>query len=135
MTNEKNILQKATPIIQASITVALSLTLIVLSKLSGFATYYQFLLAFIGIAVFCLFNLIISISHSSFVRYTVLSWWMYIALIILLLLAARFSSGVSIQQHPEFIQMLISLSIFYIVGSIAVRGIRAVMDFIDNEKR
>ena len=136
MNKETNITAKFTPLTQAAVALLFGLAGIVVTKFVFSETYYQFLFAFTGIVIYCLANVIISVSHDSFVRYTIVSWWLYIALIIVLLLTARFVSGEHITQHnKEFIQMLVSLTLFYVLASLAVRGIRAILDFIDNEKR
>lgn len=122
------------PLAQAIAVLVLSLAGIAGTKLLGMDTSYQFLASFIGIVVYSLINVIISIFHESFVRYTMVSWWLYAGLTVVLLLAARFISGVSIRTHAEFIQMLISLTIFYVVTSILVRAIRAVWQFAENDK-
>ena len=122
------------PLVQAIAVLVLSLAGIAGTKLLGMNTSYLFLTSFMGLGVYCLINVIISIFHESFVRYTMISWWLYAGLTVVLLLAARFISGVSIRAHAEFIQMLISLSIFYVVTSILVRGIRAVWQFAENDK-
>jgi hypothetical protein len=122
------------PLAQAIAVLVLSLAGIAGTKLLGMDTSYQFLASFIGIVVYSLINVMISIFHESFVRYTMVSWWLYAGLTGGLLLAARFISGVSIRTHAEFIQMLISLTIFYVVTSILVRAIRAVWQFAENDK-
>lgn len=133
---KSSLMEKAfSPLMQALYSFGLGLVGIVVTKLLSPETYYQFLFAFVGIVFYCLINAAVSIFRDSFVRYTMVSWWISIGLTIVLLLVARFISGVSIKVHPEFIQMLISLAIFYIVLSLAVRGIRAILNFIDNEKR
>lgn len=122
------------PLLQAACSLVLGLVGIVVTKILGEETFYQFVFAFTGIVVYCLVNAIISVFRDSFVRYTLVSWWVYIGLVIILLLFARFISGESIQSHKEFIQMLISLSIFYVVVSVVVRIIRAVWQFAENDK-
>src|SRR5690606_8101484 len=120
------------PLLQAVCALAIGLLGVVITKLAGMETYYQFVFAYTGIVIYCLANTIVSIFHDSFVRYTLVSWWIYAGLVIVLLLAARFVSGVSIREHREFIQMLISLTIFYVMASLIVRGICAILYFIDN---
>src|SRR5690606_8449551 len=122
------------PLLSADCSLALGLAGIVVTKMSGMETSYQFVFAFTGIVVYCLVNAIISVFRDSFVRYTLVSWWIYIGLVIVLILADRFISGESIQTHKEFIQMLISLSIFYVVVSVMVRIIRAAWQFAENDK-
>ena len=126
--------KRFSPLVQAICILVLSLVGIVGTKLLGIGSSYQFLTSFMGLGVYCLINVIISIFHESFVRYTMISWWLYAGLTVVLLLAARFISGVSIRAHAEFIQMLISLTIFYVVTSILVRAIRAVWQFAENDK-
>ncbi|HEY0262714.1 MAG TPA: hypothetical protein VGB95_06785 [Chitinophagales bacterium] len=136
MSKETNIAAKFTPLVQAGIALLLGLTGIVITKFIFDETFYQFIAAFTGIVIYCLVNAEGSIFHDSFVRYTIVSWWLYVALVIVLLLAARFISGEHIVEHnKEFIQMLISLSLFYVVASLAVRGIRGILEFMDSEKR
>lgn len=122
------------PLLQAIGILGISIIGIVGTKLFGLDSSYQFLAPFVGLGVYSLINAIISIFHESFVRYTMVSWWLYVGLTIVLLLTARFISGESIRKHPEYIQMLISLTIFYVVTSVLVRAIRAVWQLAENDK-
>ncbi|MCW3126709.1 MAG: hypothetical protein JWO03_2367 [Bacteroidetes bacterium] len=95
---------------------------------------YEFLVAFSGIVFYSLMNVVISIFHESFIKYTWPSWLFYIALIIVLLLSAKLISGTSIWQLPEYRMMLGSIVAFYIITSLMVRIVRAIWEFAESDE-
>ena len=90
--------------------------------------------AFSGIVLYSMMNCVVSVFHESFVKYTWPSWWIFAALLIILLLAARLISGISIWALREYRMMLGSIVVFYIVTSILVRLIRAAWEFAEEDE-
>src|ERR1700761_6030848 len=74
----------------------------------------QFFAALIALIFYTIFNTIISLANDSYLRYTLPSYYIYIALVIILFLSARYLSGISIWTLHEYRMMMISLSIFYL---------------------
>ena len=95
---------------------------------------YEFMAAFSGIVFYCIMNSIISVFHDSFIKYTMPSWGLLVALLIFLLLAARLISGISIWSLPEYRMMLGSIAVFYIMISLMVRLIRLIWEFAENDE-
>ncbi|MFN8276349.1 MAG: hypothetical protein U0T84_02595 [Chitinophagales bacterium] len=94
---------------------------------------YEFAGAFLGIVFYCLLNALVSVFHPSFLWYTLPSWALFLLLLIVLLLVARFISGSSIQAFPEYILMLKSVVGFYLIVSILARIIRALWQFAEED--
>ena len=122
------------PLRQGLFALTLGVVGIVFCKLVSFSASAQFSLAFTGIILYCLLNSIISVFNPSFTKYTWPSWGVFAVLVIILLLTARYISGESIQAHKEFIKMLLSVSLFYMVLSVLVRLIRAMWEFAENDE-
>ncbi len=133
MTDAK-LIQFFNPIRQGIVALALGLAGIFFCKLVSFSADAQFSLAFTGIILYCLMNSILSVFNESFAKYTWPSWAVFLVLVIVLLLSARVVSGESIQAHKEFIKMLLSISLFYMVLSVLVRLIRAMWEFAENDE-
>jgi hypothetical protein len=90
--------------------------------------------AFTGIVLYSLLNSIISVFHESFVKYTWPSWIIFTVLLVVLLLSARFISGISIWTLNEYRMMLGSIVAFYIITSLLVRLIRAIWEFAEEDE-
>ncbi len=123
-----------TPQRQALACLSLSLLGMVFCHFAFAGTANEFLAAFSGIMFYSLMNPVLSIFHESFAKYTWPSWLYYIALLIVLLLAARYISGTSIWALPEYRMMLGSIAAFYIITSIMVRVIRAIWEFAESDE-
>src|SRR4051812_16360642 len=95
---------------------------------------FEFLAAFSGIVFYSLMNVVLSVFHESFVKYTWPSWLLYIGLIIVLLLCAKLVSGTSIWQLPEYRMMLGSIAAFYIITSLIVRIVRGIWEFAESDE-
>lgn len=88
--------QKFTPWRQVAATVVIALVGMLAVKLSPLAAEYEYFVVMVSLVFFAIFNTIISLAYPSFFRYTVPSWYMYIAMAAVLLLTAKFLSGISI---------------------------------------
>lgn len=95
---------------------------------------YEFMAAFSGIVFYCIINPLISVFHESFAKYTLPSWGLYVILLILLLLAARRISGISIWSLPEYQMMLGSITLFYVMISLIVRLIRLIWEYAESDE-
>ena len=86
----------------------------------------EYFAAFIAIILFCLINIVVSLAYDSYLRYTVPCYYLYILLVVILFLSAKFLSGISIWSLYEYRMMLISISIFYFMASSMVRIVRVI---------
>jgi hypothetical protein len=93
----------------------------------------EYFAAFIAIIFYCLLNTVVSLAHPSFFRYTIPSYYLFIGLLIVLLLSARYTSGVSIWTLEEYRMMLLSIVVFYVMASILVRVVRYIYDMALND--
>jgi hypothetical protein len=93
------------------------------------SAYFSALLAII---FFTIVNTVISISYKSYLRYTIPSYYIYIALVIILLQSAKLSSGISIWKLTEYRMMLVSVTLFYFIASVLVRIIRIIYDAVES---
>ena len=123
-----------TPLRQALICGVFSLVGIIFCHFVFRGSSFEFLAAFSGIMFYSLMNPVISVFHTSFVKYTWPSWLFYLALIVILLLAAKLISGTSIWALPEYRMMLGSIVAFYIMTSLMVRVIRAIWEFAESDE-
>ena len=121
--------KRATPLFQALFALGAGWVGIILVKVwPGHPVATEYLAAFVAIIFFTIINIVVSIANESFLRYTMPSFYLYIALVAVLLLSAKFMSGVSIWKLEEYRMMLLSISIFYFVASVLVRGVRAIYE-------
>ncbi len=118
--------KRASPLVQFALAVLIGWAGMGICRLLHLEKGTEYFAAFIAIILFCLINVVVSLAYESFLRYTVLCWYLYILLVGLLLLSAKFSSGISIWNLYEFRMMLISVSLFYLLSSTMVRGIRLI---------
>jgi hypothetical protein len=95
---------------------------------------FEFMAAFTGIVLFCLMNSVVSVFHETFIKYTWPSWMIFIGLLAVLLLSARFLSGISIWALREYRMMLGSIVAFYVISSILVRIIRSIWEFAEEDE-
>lgn len=131
---EDKLIQFFSPLRQGLIALLIGFVGIVFCKIAGFSASAQFSLAFTGIILYCMLNSIVSVFNDSFAKYTWPSWGVFVVLVIVLLLSARYISGDSIQAHREFIKILLSVSLFYMVLSVLVRLIRTMWEFAENDE-
>jgi hypothetical protein len=122
------------PLRQALACAAFSLTGMVLCHFAFKGGAFEFMAAFTGVVLYSMVNCVVSVFHESFVKYTWPSWWIFAGLLIILLLAARLISGISIWSLREYRMMLGSIVVFYIVTSILVRLIRTIWEFAEEDE-
>lgn len=125
---------KISPFRQALACAALSVTGMVICHFLFIGGAYEFMAAFTGIVLFSIMNSVVSVFHETFVKYTWPSWLIFIALLVILLLCARFISGSSIREHREYVMMLSSIVAFYIISSLLVRIVRAIWEFAEEDE-
>lgn len=120
--------QKLTPVTQVTVTAALGVAGMLLVKVLPLGPTYEFFAAFVALVFFAIMNILVSLAYPSFFRYTVPSFYLYGALVVILLLTARGLSGISIWDLWVYRMMLFSLTIFYFMASVLVRAIRAIYE-------
>ena len=126
--------KNSSPLVQAVGSAIISLLGIVLCHFLLAKGSYEFMAAFSGIVFYCIMNPLISVFNDSFIKYTLPSWGLFVALLIFLLLAARFVSGISIWSLSEYRMMLGSIAVFYIMISLMVRLIRLIWEFAESDE-
>lgn len=124
--------RKATPLIQVAMCLVLGWVGMAGIHFLHVANAAEYYVAYVAIIFYCIMNTVISISAASFLRYTIPSWYLYILLVVLLLLSAKFLSGISIWDLWEFRMMLLSITIFYFVVSTMVRAIRFIYEVAES---
>ncbi len=122
-----------TPWVQAVVALAIGWLGMVIVHFLHISSDVEYFAAFLAITFFCLMNTIVSIAYESFFRYTVPSYYLYVLLVAVLLLSARYLSGISIWTLWEYRMMLISVTIFYLVISGLVRLLRMMYEMVTQE--
>jgi hypothetical protein len=123
--------KRATPLFQSGFAVVLGWFCIAGIKLwPHHPLGSEYFGAFIAIIFFTLINIVASIAYESYLRYTLPSYYLYIAMVAILFLSSKFLSGISIwdASQEEYRMMLIAISIFYLVASTLVRAVRAIYE-------
>lgn len=127
-------LQQFSPLKQGIVSFGLGVLIMLIGRSLSSESSSSFMLAFIAIVCFCILNAFLSLFHDSFARYVWPSWGVFVGLSALLLLTARWISNTSIQQHKEYIQMLISVVIFYVLFSLMMRLMRMFWQFAEADR-
>ena len=120
--------KRATPWIQFGVSLLIGWVGMGICKLVHVQNGGEYFAAFIAIIFFCLISVVVSLAYESYFRYTVPSYYLYILLVIILFLSAKQLSGISIWTLYEYRMMLISISIFYLMASTMVRGVRLIYE-------
>ena len=120
--------KRTSPLVQLGFTLGIGWLGMLLCKVLHIQGTPEYFAALIAIIFYCLLNTVVSIAHPSFFKYTIPSYYIFIALLAVLLLSARFMSGVSIWNLDIYRMMLLPIVIFYAIASILVRGVRFIFD-------
>jgi len=123
--------KRATPLIQGGFAVLLGwLCIIVIRLWPHHPPGSEYFGAFIAIIFFTIINIVVSIAFESYLRYTIPSYYLYVAMVIILLLSSKLLSGVSIRskEQTEYRMMLEAISIFYLIASTLVRAVRLIYE-------
>jgi hypothetical protein len=123
-----------TPIAQGVLALIIGVVGMLMAKIIGTESYFIFIFSFVAIVFYSLINNILSLFHTSLKKYTYPSWAIFIILIVVLLLGARVLTGESIQEHKEFIKILMSVGLFYFLLSFMMRIIKAMWEFAENDE-
>ena len=129
--NSESIKKYSSPLIQFGVSVLLGWVGIGVCRLLHLQEGTEYFAAFFAIVLYCMASIVISLAYESYLRYTVPGWYLYVLLAGILLLSAKFSSGISIWTLYEFRMMLISITIFYFLASNMVRDIRLIYEAAD----
>jgi hypothetical protein len=125
--------QRISPFIQVGIALGIGWVGMLICKLFNLPGAAPYFAAFIAIIFYALLNTVVSLAHASFFKYTVPSYYVFIALMAVLLLSARYASGISIWKLEEYRMMLLSIVLFYAIASILVRAVRFIYDAALND--
>lgn len=125
--------RKVNPLVQAGMGLLIGWAGMGIVKLTHQEPGTEYFAAFVAIIFFCLINTIVSLAHESYIRYTLPSYWLYILMVVLLLLSAKGLSHVSIWTVWEYRMMLLSISIFYVIVSTLIRGMRFIFEMAEKE--
>jgi hypothetical protein len=124
--------QKATPLIQLIVALSIGWLGMGIVHFLHVPKGSEYFAAYVGIIFFCLMNTIISVAYKSFLRYTIPSYYIYVLLVAVLLLSAKYLSGLSIWDLWEYRMMLVSTTIFYFIVSLMIRGVRLLYEMAEN---
>ena len=102
-------------------------------QLANLVNGQEYMAAFIGVIFFTVMNTVLSLAHTSYSQYTLPSYGYYLVMTAVLLLSAKFLSGISIWDLWEYRMMLISITLFYFVVSSFVRVIRFILEFAQSD--
>lgn len=126
--------RKASPLVQFAVSLVLSLLVMLAGKGLKATADFSYVAAFVGILFFSIINTLVSVANASYFRYTVPSYALYVALVIITFLCAKFFSNISIWSLSEYRLMLISVTMFYVTASLLVRVIRLIYELSENDK-
>ena len=121
------------PLTQVAIALSMGWAGMLLCKMLGLGGASPYFAAFIAIIFYSLLNTVVSLAHPSFFKYTLPSYYIFIGLLVVLLLSARYISGISIWHLEEYRMMLLSIVIFYGIASILVRAVRFIYEAALND--
>jgi hypothetical protein len=124
---------KATPLYQFALALIVGLTGMLTCKVVEVKPGTEYFAAMIAIILYTLLNTVISVAYRSFLRYTMPSFYIYIALVVILFLSAKLFSGISIWTLSIYRNMLTSVSLFYLIISILVRGLRFIYEAAERD--
>ena len=119
---------RATPLIQAGFTLLLGWLGIGACRLFKAEPGTEYIIVFSIIVFYCMLNAIVSLAYESFLRYTMPSIYLDVAIVAILLLSVKQVTGLSIWSQPEYKMMLTSISLFYVLISFFVRFIRLMYE-------
>lgn len=125
--------RRVNPYVQVGIALAVGWAGMLICKIANIPNAAEYFAALIAIVFFCLLNTVVSLAHPSFFRYTVPSYYMFIFLLAVLLLSARYTSGTSIWDLEIYRMMLVPIVLFYAIASLLVRGLRMLYEAAQNE--
>ena len=121
------------PLTQVAIALGLGWGGMLVCKLFNLAGAAPYFAAFIAIIFYALLNTVVSLAHASFFKYTVPSYYTFIGLLVVLLLTARYISGISIWKLEEYRMMVLSIVLFYAIASILVRAVKLIYEAALND--
>src|SRR5690349_21271864 len=119
---------RATPFYQVALALVVGLGGMVICKVIHAESGSEYFAAMVAIILFVLINTVVSIAYSSYFRYTVPSYYIYVGLVAVLFLSAKLFSGISIWTLPIYRNMITSVSIFYLIVSTLVRLLRLIYE-------
>ncbi|MES2622374.1 MAG: hypothetical protein V4615_16095 [Bacteroidota bacterium] len=125
--------QRATPLYQLALALAIGLGGMVVSKMVHAESGTEYFAAMVAIILYVLINTVVSLAYTSYFRYTIPSYYVYVALVVILFLSAKLFSGISIWTLPIYRDMVTSVSIFYLVVSTLVRVIRLIYEAAEKD--
>jgi hypothetical protein len=125
--------KRANPWVQFALGLITGFSGMLLFKIIRPGAGHEYFAAMVGIILYTIINTVVSIAYSSFLRYTIPSYYIYILLVIILLLSAKFLSGISIWKLEEYRMMIVSITLFYFIISIMVRLVRYIYELAESD--
>ncbi len=103
-------------------------------KVGGITTGYEYFAALIAIIFFTILNTVVSVANESYTKYTVPSYGIYLAVVAILFLLAKVLSGLSVWEQSNWVyrMMITSITLFYAIISVLVRAIRFLYDMAES---
>ena len=121
------------PYMQLAIGLAVGWTGMLICKLGHIPGASEYFAAYIAVVFYCLLNTVVSLAHPSFLRYTIPSYYIFILLLAVLLLSARYTSGISIWDLEIYRMMLLPIVMFYVIASLLIRLLRFLYETAQND--
>ena len=125
--------QRANKTAQFAVSLTIGWLGMIVCKLSHANPGKEYFAGLIGIIFYAIINTVISLAHKSFFRYTLPSYYLYLFLVAILFLSAKFLSGISIWNLEEYRMMILSISVFYFIVSVAVRAIKYIYEAAEED--
>lgn len=126
--------QRMTPWVQLIVALIIGWTGMAIVKLTHQEASIAYFAAFIGIIFFTIMNTVVSLANDSFLKYTVVSYGVYALLLVILLLSAKFISGISIWNLWTYQMFASSVTLFYFIISILIRAVHFLFDIAQREE-
>ncbi len=124
---------RATPLYQLALALVVGLGGMVICKMIPAESGTEYFAAMVAIILYVLINTVVSLAYTSYFRYTIPSYYVYITLVVILFLSAKLFSGISIWTLPIYRNMVTSVSIFYLVVSTLVRVLRLIYEAAEKD--
>lgn len=124
--------KRITPLYQLALCLLIGWVGMLLCRFVHHEPAAEYFAAIIAIIFYVLINTIVSLAYTSFLRYTMPSFYLYILLIAILFFTAKQLSGISIWTLSIYKMMVFSISIFYFVVGGMVRIIRVIYEAADS---
>lgn len=120
--------KRITPLYQLAVAIIIGWAGMLVCRFVHHEPAAEYFAAMVAIIFYVIMNTIVSLAYTSFLRYTMPSFYIYILLVAVLFFTAKQLSGISIWTLSIYKMMLVSVSIFYFMVGVMVRVIRVIYE-------